>query len=141
MVKSADHRSSEAMEPLVPYSFQLRQALLNITQHLPRLIRTAVIYHNDFMGHVIEAQFQVKVLNRRANAHLFILRGNDDRKKLQRTFTLSSPSHNAAETRNQSGCSSACNAISSRIVSREVLGSHPHTRLAIELSRTIHGTS
>src|SRR5207302_996767 len=58
-------------------------SLPSFRQHIPGVIDAAVVNNNDFMGNIVKAEFDVKVLDCRRDASGFIARGNYDTQKLK----------------------------------------------------------
>lgn len=53
--------------------------MAEVFENAPRLVRAAVIYHDNFMGDVVEAQLQIQVFDRGPDAPGFVARRNNNR--------------------------------------------------------------
>jgi hypothetical protein len=58
---------------------QIGNSLLEVEKHRPGAISAAIIYNQNFMGDIVEPQFNVQLLNSRADATFLIARRHDDR--------------------------------------------------------------
>ena len=72
------------MQPFVLNRGELRQPGAQVRQQFPGGILAAVIYDDDFMGHIVQAQFEMQMLDGRADATLLIAGGDNNREQRQR---------------------------------------------------------
>src|SRR5690242_10396676 len=113
----------------------------SFSQNIPSIIGAAVVNNNDFMGNIVEAEFDVKMLHRRGDALGFIAGRNYDAQELQWLLLGWGIGHNGEERSNQPGLRSACLAISSRMDGRSRLGRQSSSPVVCALSITSQGTS
>src|SRR5262245_10431550 len=116
-------------------------SLSSFGQNSPGIISAAVVNNDDFMGNIVEAEFDVKMLDRGGDASGFIARRDYDTEQLKRLLLGWEIVHNGEERSNQPGLRSACLAISSRMDGRSRLGRQSNSPPVCALSITSHGTS
>ena len=141
-VDAESDRSAKAVLSGIPHGTQSGDAPAEILEGLPGGIRAAVVHRDDFVWNVVQAQFDVQMLDGGGNGGLFVPAGDDYGKQLQRLVRrgVGGLLHRPLLS-SQSGCNSAYAAISSRICSMGWSTSHPKSPSAAALSITIHGTS
>ena len=71
-------------------------------EQFPGPVGTAVIDHDDFVGYILQAQFQVEVLDRGADAAFLIPGRDDDGKELQLVLMFGSEFHGSPDSSSQS---------------------------------------
>ena len=129
------------MPALILYRPEFRNPRLDFLEQLPRLVRAAVIDHDDFMRDILELEFQVQVFNGGTDAALLVTRRNDDGHERERAVGRGAGVHESFESSSHPGFASACRAISSKICSREICGRQSHAFSAWAESSTSQGTS
>ena len=75
--------AAEAVEGGVLYGFEDGEFCREFGEDFPGVVGTAVIDDDDFVGNVVEAEFEVEVLDGRGDAPLLIARGDDDGEKVE----------------------------------------------------------
>src|SRR5437773_6920100 len=114
MIEAENNSTTESVRIGILNWSQSFNSLPSFRQNIPSIIGAAVVNNNDFMGNVVKAEFDVKMLDRRGDAFGFIARGNYDTQKLERLLLGREIGHGGEERSSQCGLPSAWLAISSR---------------------------
>src|SRR3954454_13725021 len=141
MLEAARDRTSESVQPRILHRREGRNAISGGLEYFPRAVGAAIVYHDNFVWHIMEPKLDVQMFHSRCDAAFFIPSGNNYREQSQCCLFSRCASHVLLEISSHSGCASACCAISSRICWSERAGSQFHCRPARVESNTIQGTS
>ncbi len=79
MVETTDDRATEAVQVFVFHRNQLGKFGFDLGKQFPGPVGAAIINDNDLVRHVMQPQFQMKVLHGGTDAAFLITRGNDHR--------------------------------------------------------------
>src|SRR5262249_17010851 len=79
-VEAVSDRAAETVQTFIFDRHQLWQASLQLGQQFPRVILAAVVHDNDFVGDVVQPQFEMEVFDGRADTPLLVAGRDHDRK-------------------------------------------------------------
>src|SRR4051812_37981138 len=63
---------------------EFRQPALQVTQEFPRPIRASIIDHQNFMGNIVDAKFDMEVFDRGTDATFLVPSRDDDGEQCKR---------------------------------------------------------
>lgn len=76
VVQALLNGSAESVFAVILNRLHIRYVCAQLLQLHPCVISAAVVYHDDFVRHICQTQFQMKMLHCGCNAAFFVVRGN-----------------------------------------------------------------